>query len=296
MASIPVESEFMRDKSYNPLAYGLFSINQDYVGKLSIKEYRKILFNTLECSYKTVNSIVSYLLEVGLIYKDKDDNDTLINYISGKRAKEKKLPSFIYTVVDNDTIEHFAAEKDCIGFKIYCWIKGRDEYARNKERDGTFWFKGKDGIIDSLGYSPNSGYNFKMFKERLQRLEDDGLVKVVKAQQSISSAANHDTVVRQIIWVGEWKKKNRPQENYVVVLIKEPKNLYSLDSIGQWEVLESNYDYKSEMKKTTTIETVTATCEPTSRPISQSNDFDFFATPPKPVKKAVASSDDDFKF
>lgn len=291
MASIPVESEFMRDKRYNPLAYGLFALNQDYVGKLSIKEYRKILFGTLECSYKTVNSIVSYLLEVGLIYKDKDDSNILINYISGKRAKEKKLPSFIYTVVDNNTIEHFAAEKDCIGFKIYCWIKGRDEYARNKEREGTFWFKGNDGIIDSLGYSPNSGYNFNMFKERVQKLEDDGLVKVVKAQQPTSSTASHDTVVRQIIWVGEWKKKNRPQERYVVVLIKEPKSLSNLDSIGEWEVLESNYDYKNDTKPTKDIGTMILE----GRNKTNNVDFDFMM-PPKPVKKAVASSDEDFKF
>ena len=56
-------------------------------------------------------------------------------------------------------------------------------------------------------------------------------------------------------------------------------------------MLENNYDYNNDTKPTKDIGTMILE----GRNKTKDTDFDFMM-PPKPMKKAVASSDEDFKF
>lgn len=265
---IPYSDELLVSRKYDAVMMLIALKNQSYEGLISKKWLKKAAREVLGYSYYQANQHVKDLVSLGAL---EDKGSEYYCPINAQAADNKDSLAFVYGTLDSNTANYFISKGDSNYLRYYLYLMKRvDAFFRNNRERPFFYYSGKHGVLASLGYNQNSPSVIQKFKDYNEDLHEDKMLYYHRTLRPFGG--DRDTIVVEIDEIYPYSKTkiDDPVETMIDMIDIDLSPQQLAESLGQ----------KQEENKP---------------PVVSNIDFDFMM-PPKPMKKAVASSDEDFKF
>lgn len=256
---IPYGDELLASRKYDTMMMLIALKNQSYDGLISKRWLKKTAREMLGYSYYQANQHAKNMVSIGVL---EDRGNEYHCPINAQAAENKDSLAFVYGTLDSNTANYFLHHRDSDYLRYYLYLMKRtDAFFRNNRERPFFYYGGKHGALASLGYNPNSPSVIQKLKGYNETLREDGMLYCHRVLRPFGG--DRDTIVVEIDEIRPYSKTKMEGVNDMTDM------QHLTESLGQ-EREESKLMW---------------------------NDIDFdLAIPSKPAEKAVASSDEDFKF
>lgn len=277
---IPYSDELLASRKYDTMIMLIALKNQSYEGLISKKWLKKAAREVLGYSYYQANQHTKDMVSLGVL---QDRGSEYYCPINAQAADNRDTVEFVYGTLDSNTANYFLERGDSNYLRYYLYlVKRADAFFRNNRERPFFYYSGKHGVLASLGYNQNSPSVIQKFKDYNEDLHEDKMFYYHRTLRPFGG--DRDTIVVEIDEIYPYSKTK------VSDPIEIMNGMIDIDLSPQQLEVSLEQDKKTDQKEE--IETVTAGQTVTNK----YDDFGLRDSLSKPVKKAVASSDEDFKF
>ena len=277
---IPYSDELLASRKYDTMIMLIALKNQSYEGLISKKWLKKAAREVLGYSYYQANQHTKDMVSLGVL---QDRGSEYYCPINAQAADNRDTVEFVYGTLDSNTANYFLERGDSNYLRYYLYlVKRADAFFRNNRERPFFYYSGKHGVLASLGYNQNSPSVIQKFKDYNEDLHEDKMFYYHRTLRPFGG--DRDTIVVEIDEIYPYSKTE------VSDPIEIMNGMIDIDLSPQQLEVSLGQDKKTEQKEE--VETVTVGQAITNK----YDDFDIWDSLSKPVKKAVASSDEDFKF
>ncbi len=162
----PLDKEFIKDKKISDLLYTWLYYNSFYNKKWNTRYIEKAIINItklsklLKISRSTVYNYIDNLLSIGYLKENEDFESYVLEDISES-----------YILVDSDIMEKLMDTEEKNIIKCYCILL---KFYRTNNTNAHFT---QCFLLDKIGYSNESGENYPITKNILNRLVKMKLLK-----------------------------------------------------------------------------------------------------------------------